>query len=73
MSSSIVSPSSRASNARSRFPLSTPLRRVLGTAHSRRLGSALVKAHVDTTGACVEEATIARRSRIHIYRPLVSS
>ena len=72
MSSSIISPSSRASNVRSRFPLSAPLRRALGTAHSRRLGSALLKVHVDTAEACVHKATIARRSRMHIYRPRLS-
>ena len=69
MLSSIISPSSRASNVGSQFPLLVSLRRTLGTARSRRLGSALVKAHVDTAEACIQEATITRRSRMHIYRP----
>ena len=59
---------SRALNIRSHFPLSAPLRIILGTARSPRLGSALVKVHVDTAEACVQEATIARRSKMHIYR-----
>ena len=59
---------SRALNVRSHFPLSAPLRIILGTARSPRLGSALVKVHVDTAEACVQEATIARRSKMHIYR-----
>ena len=56
---------------RSHFPLSASLRIILGTARSPRLGSALVKAHVDTAEACVQEATIARRSTMHIYRPRI--
>ena len=44
-------------------------RRTLGTACSRRPGSALAKAHVDTAEACIQEATIAGRSGMHIYRP----
>lgn len=40
----------------------------IGTVSSRRLGSALVKVHVDAAEACVQEITIARRSRVHIYR-----
>jgi hypothetical protein len=50
-------------------PLSASLRRTLGTPRSRRLGSALVKAHVDTAETCVHEAAIARRPGMHIYRP----
>ena len=69
MSSSIISLSSRASDVRSPFPLSVSIRRNIGTACSRRLRSALVKAHVDTAEACVREATIALRSGMHIYWP----
>ena len=59
---------SRALNVRSHFPLSAPLRMILGTARCPRLGSAVVKADVDITKACVQEATIARRPRMHVYR-----
>jgi hypothetical protein len=60
LSSSIISPSSRASNVRSHFPLSASHSRALGTARSRRLGPALVKAHVNAAEPCVQENTIAR-------------
>ena len=62
MSSSIISPSSRASNVHSHLPLSASLGRALGTARSRGLGSVLAKAHVDTAEPCGQGATIARRS-----------
>ena len=50
------------------FPF-TSLRVVDQSPRSRRFGSTLVKAHVDATQACVQEAPIARRSRMHIHRP----
>ena len=58
--SSIILPSSRASNVCSHFPPSALLSRALGTPRSRRLGSALFKACVDVAepSSCVQETTM---------------